>query len=392
MRSISSGRRQIPVGWMAMAVAGGLLALALAAGLLPRLSAKEALHKQVEELNVTAVAVIRPKPGAAAQDLVLPGNVEAFLETPIYARTSGYLKRWHVDIGSRVRAGQLLAEIEAPEVDDQLQQARADVATAQANYEVANKTATRWTELSQSGMVSKQDADQANGTMRARLAAVESAKFNVARLEKLQSFQRIYAPFDGVVTSRNVDVGALIDAGGGQGRALFHLAAANRLRVYVQVPQIYSRVAVPGVETELVLSEFPNRRFPAKLVRTSGTIDRETRTMLAEIDVDNRSGELLPGAYAQVHLKLHADRPALVLPVNTLLFRPEGTQVAVVGSDQRVLLKTVTLGRDFGTEVEVAEGLDATDAVILNPSDSISGGTKVRVVTPAEGEAKQKTG
>ena len=385
-------RTRVLLRWMAIGLGVILLAAALAAGLLPRLSAKEELKKQARELNVPTVAVIRPKAGAAVEELVLPGNIEAYVDTPIYARTNGYLKRWLVDIGARVKAGQLLAEIETPEVDDQLQQARADLATAEANHEIARKTATRWNELSQTGNVSKQDADQATGTMHARLAAVESARFNVARLEKLQAFKRIHAPFGGVVTARNVDVGALIDAGGGEGRALFHIAHSDRLRVYVQVPQAYSREAVPGVEAELSLPEFPGRRFPARLVRTTHAIDPATRSMRAEVDVDNEKGDLLPGAYAQVHLKLRASQPALVLPVNTLLFRAEGPQVGVVGSDQRVVLKTVVLGRDFGTEVEVLSGLEASDAVILNPSDSIVGGTAVRVVRPAEETAEKKAG
>ena len=385
-------RRRAPVGWIALAAFILVLAAALAAGFLPRISAKEALKKQAQALNVPTVSVIQPKPGAAVQELVLPGNVEAFVETPIYARTNGYLKRWHADIGAHVKAGQLLAEIETPEVDDQLQQTRADLASAEANDEIARKTAARLGELSASGMASKQDLDQAQGTMRARQAAVQSARFNVSRLEKLQAFKRIYAPFDGIVTARNVDVGALIDAGGGQGKALFRIGAAERLRVYVQVPQAYSQQAVPGVEADLTLAEFPGRRFAAKVVRTTQAIDKATRSMLAEVAVDNKGGELLPGAYAQVHLKLRASTPALVVPVNTLLFRAEGTQVAVVDAEQRVALKTITLGRDFGTEVEVVDGLSSTDAVILNPSDALVAGVQVRVVKPPEGKAEKKAG
>jgi RND family efflux transporter MFP subunit len=363
-----------------------LLAAGLVIGLLPRLNARESL-KQAQTLNVPVVSVTHPKPGGATQELVLPGNIEAFVDTPIYARTNGYLKRWYADIGARVKAGQLLAEIETPEVDDQLQQARADLATAEANYEMANKTATRWSELGSSGIVSKQDLDQAQANAQARLAAVQSAKFNVSRLEKLQSFKRIYAPFDGVITARNVDVGALIDAGGGQGKAMFHIAASDKLRVYVQVPQVYSRDVQPGVPADLTLAEFPGRRFAAKLERTAQSIDRTTRSMTAEVTVDNRSRELLPGAYAQVHLKLPRAAPALVVPVNTLLFRAEGTQVAVVGADQRVALKTVALGRDFGTEVEIVSGLDAKDNVVLNPSDALMAGVQVRVVAPPEPKA-----
>ena len=379
----AADRRSRPLRWAAILLMVVAVAAAVTAGVLPRLNAKEELKKQAQELNVSTVAVIAPKPGEVVQELVLPGSIEAYVDTPIYARTNGYVKRWLVDIGGRVKTGQLLAEIETPEVDDQLQQARADLANAQANAEIARKTAMRWQELSKTGMVSKQDADQANSTLQARLAAVDSARFNVARLEKLQNFSRIYAPFNGVITARNIDVGALIDAGGGEGKALFHIAHSDRLRVYIQVPQAYSREAVPGVEADLTLPEFAGRRFRARLVRTAQSIDPLTRTMRAEVDVDNKSGELLPGAYAQVHLKLQADQPALVVPVNTLLFRAEGTQVAVVSADQRVALKTVALGRDFGTEVEVVSGLEAADAVILNPSDSLMAGGQVRVVKPA---------
>ena len=388
---MSAGQSQPPRRWGWIVLLGSVLlvAAALAVGLLPRLNAHESL-RQAQVLNIPTVSVTKAKAGAAAQELVLPGNVEAFIDTPIYARTNGYLKRWYADIGAKVKAGQLLAEIETPEVDDQLQQARADLATAQANYELANRTATRWTELGASGIVSKQDLDQAQSNAQARLAAVQSAKFNVSRLEKMQSFKRIYAPFGGIITARNVDVGALIDAGGGGGKAMFHIAAADRLRVYVQVPQAYSHEAVPGVPAELTLAEFPGRKFPAKLERTTQSIDRTTRSMLVEVVVDNRSGELLPGAYAQVHFKLPRSAPALVVPVNTLLFRPEGTQLAVVGPDQKVVLRTVALGRDFGTEVEVVSGLEAADAVILNPSDALTAGVQVRVVKPPEPKAEKE--
>lgn len=378
--------------WIALTVGVLAVAAVLTAGLLPRLSAKEELKKQARELNVPTVAVIQARRGEGTQELVLPGNIEAYVETPIYARTNGYLTRWLVDIGARVKAGQLLAEIETPEVDDQLQQVRAELTSAQANYQIAAKTAARWNDLAQTGNVSKQDADQANSTMQARLAAVESARFNVSRLEKLQAFKRVYAPFSGVITARNVDAGALIGAGGGENRALFRIAHSDRLRVFIQVPQANSRDVVPGVAAELTLPELPDRRFPAKLMRTTQAIDPATRSMRAEVDIDNAKGDLLPGAYTQVHLKLQTGRPALVLPVNTLLFRGDGTQVGVVGPDQRVLLKTVELGRDFGTEIEVISGLEPGDAVILNPSDSIVAGTPVRVVQPPAGNPEKKAG
>lgn len=365
------------------------LSAALVVGLLPRLQARDALKKDALALNVPVVAVMQPKAGGAAQELILPGNVEAYTDTPIYARINGYLRRWTVDIGAHVKKGQLLADIETPEVDAQLQQAHADLATAQANYEQAKKTAARWQELVRLNFVSKEAADQTISAEKARMAEVESARANVARLERTQAFQHVYAPFEGVITARMVDTGALIDAGGGQGKALFRISSADRLRVYIQVPQVHWRAVQPGLDVELTFTEFPGRRFPAKVVRTAQAIDKDMRTMTAEVEVDNRSGELLPGAYAQVHLKLTAEKPALVVPVNTLLFRPEGVQIAVVGADQRVALKTVALGRDFGTEVEVVSGLEPTDAVIVNPSDSLSTGTQVRVVKPPEKQDKK---
>jgi RND family efflux transporter MFP subunit len=371
-------------GWVAIAVIVVAFVAALVWGVLPRLEATAALKKETRALNIPTVSVIKPKAGNPARELVLPGNMQAFVDTPIYARTNGYLKHWTADIGAHVKTGQLLAEIDTPEVDDQLHQARADLATAEANYRLADKTAARWQALLKTDSVSRQEADQTQGEMEAKKAALESARFNVSRLEKMQSFKRIYAPYDGVITARNTDVGALIDAGsGGPGKELFHIASTKKLRVYINVPQSYSRDAVPGVEAELTLAEFPGRSFKGSLARTTQAIDAASRTMLAEVSVDNPTGELLPGAYAQVHLKLQGSTPVLVVPVNTLIFRSEGAQLAIVQPDQRVALKKITLGRDFGTEVEVMSGLEPDDAVILNPPDSLVAGTQVRVVKPA---------
>jgi RND family efflux transporter MFP subunit len=352
-------------------------------GIMPRLEARDALKKDSQNLNVPVVSVTKPKKRDGAQELVLPGNIQAFIDTPIYARTTGYLKRWHADIGTRVKAGQLLAEIDTPEIDDQLQQARADLATATANYQLSDKTAARWKELLVTDSVAKQEADEKASDAQAKKAVLDGARYNVSRLEKLQSFKRIYAPFAGVITARNTDVGALIDAGsGGTGKELFHVAAIDKLRVYVSVPQAYSRDTVPGTPAELTLGEFPDRRFPGKVVRTSGAIDATTRTLLTEVDLDNPNAELMPGAYAQVHIKAQSSRPAVVVPINTLLFRPDGTHVAVVQND-KVTLTKVVLGRDFGTEMEVISGLDPNAAVIVNPSDSLTPGSQVRVVKEA---------
>ena len=377
-----AGTRRIRHRWIAVGIIVAVFAAALVWGILPRLEATAALKKETHALNIPTVSVIRPKAGDASQELVLPGNMQAFVDTPIYARTNGYLKRWTADIGAHVKAGQLLAEIDTPEVDDQLRQARADLATAEANYRLAEKTAMRWQALLKTDSVSKQEADQTQGDMEAKKAALESARFNVARLEKMHSFRQIFAPYEGVITARNTDVGALIDAGsaGGPGKELFHIASTKKLRVYINVPQVYSREAVPGVEADVTLTEYPGRTFKGTLVRTNQAIDAASRTMLAEVGVDNPAGELLPGGYAQVHLKLRTSSTAVVIPVNTLIFRSEGAQVAVVQADQRVVLKKIVLGRDFGTEVEVVSGLESNEAVILNPADSLTSGTQVRVV------------
>lgn len=367
------------------------LGAAVLLGIKPRLDARAALAKEAEQLNLPVVSVVSPKPGADAATLTLPGTLQPFTDAPILARTNGYVKRWTADIGATVKAGEVLAEIDTPEVDAQLQQAQADLAAAEANRQIAEKTARRWQELVVTGTVTRQDADQASAQLNAREAAVKAARANVTRLEKLQAFKRVTAPFEGVVTARGVDTGTLVTAGSGQ--ELFHLAATRKLRVHVRVPQASARAVTPGLEVELALIEHPGRRFKGQVVRTTRAIDAASRTLLAEVGIDNADGELLPGAYAQVHVKLKSAAPALVIPVNTLLFRGEGVQVAVVDKDQKVALKTVTLGRDFGTTVEVLTGLESAGAVILNPSDSLVAGTKVRVVKPPEAkptEAKPK--
>lgn len=383
---LSTGRRRrFGLRWILAGIVIAAFAAAFVLGIKPRLEANAALKKETQALNVPTVSIVRPKPGEASQELVLPGNVQAFMDTPIYARTNGYLKRWYADIGARVKAGQLLAEIDAPEVDDQLQQSRADLANAKASHALAASTAERWEGLLKSNSVSRQETEEKRADTQVKKAVLDAASFNVARLEKLQSYKKIYAPFSGVVTARNTDVGALIDAGsaGGPGKELYHLAATDRMRVYVSVPQLYSRDAAPGTPADLTLAEFPDKRFKGTLVRTTSSIDATSRTLLAEVEVDNRTSELLPGSYAQVHFKLKTINHALVLPVNTLLFRSEGTQVAVVGPDQKVALTKVVLGRDFGTEVELVSGLTGTESVILNPSDSLTAGTQVRVVKDA---------
>ncbi len=363
-----------------------ILAGVVGAGVVPRLKARAALRVETRDLAIPTVSVIHPKLGAPQTEIILPGNIQAFTDSPIYARTNGYLKKWYFDIGGRVKQGQLLAEIETPEVDQQLDQARADLNTAQANYALSEITAKRYEELLKTDSVSKQDVDNAEGDFAARKAMVASAQSNLKRLEELQSFEKIYAPFDGVITARNTDVGHLINSGAGAPAAeLFHIAAIRTLRVYVNVPQQYSQAAKPGISADLTFQEFPGRRFRGKLVRTADAIDQATRTLLVEVDVDNSTGELLPGAYTEVHLAVPSGEPALILPVSVLIFRGDSLQVGTVQvnpSDKSATatLATVTLGHDLGSTVEIVSGLKPDDLVISDPPDSLITGEAVRVV------------
>ena len=364
-----------------------LVAVVVAAGIIPRLKARAALRTETQEMATPVVSVVHPQRSKAAQELVLPATLLPWTDAPIYARTNGYLKRWYFDIGARVRSGQLLAEIDTPEVDQQLGQARADLATAQANEKLAAITAERYHDLLKTESVSKQDVDNAEGDYAAKRAIVQSAQANVRRLEELQSFEKIYAPFDGVVTARNVDVGSLIDAGSSGGmapaRELFHMAAIWKMRVYVNVPQPNSQSAQTGMAAELALPEYPGRRFACKLINTANAIDPGTRTLLAQFEAANPTGELLPGAYAELHMKLSSETPTFILPVNTLLFRSEGLRVAAVDAESKARLLPITLGRDFGTQVEVITGLSGDEQVIQDPPDSVVDGEAVRMAAPA---------
>jgi RND family efflux transporter MFP subunit len=349
-------------------------------GIVPRMKAQTVLEQQTKDAATLPVVVVHPKQGSSTQELVLPGTIQAFEDAAIFARTSGYLKRWNSDIGARVKKGQLLAEIESPEIDQQGAQAKADLATATANSELSDITAARYRELRKTDSVSQQDLDNALGDSKAKHAMLNSAEANVHRLEQLQSFERIEVPFDGVVTARNTDVGQLIGAGNSAGKELFHLAAISTLRVFVNVPQIYSRAAQPGVAATLTLAELPGKSFPGKLVRNASTIDLTSRTLLAEVDVDNKGGELLPGAYAQVHLQLEHGVQTLRVPVSTLIFQSDGLKIATVGPDGYAHLTAVLPGRDFGSEIEITSGLTANQLVIDNPPDSLSEHQKVHPV------------
>jgi RND family efflux transporter MFP subunit len=357
-----------------------LIAVSLAVwGEVSRARTHAKLRKASAIAAVPVVLIVTPKPAAQAEDLVLPGSVQAFIEAPIYARTSGYLKAWYADIGSQVAKGQLLGEIETPEVDQQFSQAQADLATARANESLSNTTNVRWIGLLSTDSVSKQDADEKAGDAAAKKAAADSAAANLARLRELESFKRVVAPFTGVITVRNTDIGALINAGQSTGFELFHIADTRVLRIFVQVPEIYAPATTPGVRAELRFAERPGKAYAATIVRTANSLDPVLRTLLVELQLPNANGEILPGAYAEAHFKLAADSTALQLPANTVLFRAAGLQVATVDAEQRVALKSFVQGRDFGNSIEVLSGLSANDAVILNPPDSIADGSLVRI-------------
>ena len=364
-------------------VIAGVVLLTLAGGLAfwgisTRAKSLDVVTRETKELAVPTVAVIAPERGAPQQEIVLPGTMQAFTDAAIYARVPGYLRKWYADLGARVQSGQVLADIDTPELDQQLDQARADLATTESTTRLAQSTAERYRDLIKTDSVSKQDLDNANGNLEARVTAVTSAKANVRRLEQLKAFSKITAPFDGVITARNTDVGALIDSGS-NAKELFHVAAVHRLRVFVNVPEIYSRAARPGMKADLTLTEFPGRPFTGTLARTAQSIDTASRTLLTEIDVENPKGELLPGSYAEVHLKLPGEATTFKLPVNAVIFRTEGVRVALVGADGKVILQPVTLGRDYGNSLEIVSGLTGTERVIINAPDSIEAGEPVRV-------------
>jgi RND family efflux transporter MFP subunit len=377
----SRGRIAILVAAAAVAA----LAFLIYSGIHSRAVAESRLKERTEEAAIPTVAVVFPREGAPTQEIVLPGNTQAFSDAPIYARTSGYLKRWYFDIGSHVQKGQLLAEIETPELDQQLQQAQAELDTAQANLNIAKITASRWQDLVSTGSVSQQETDQAVSNLSAVKAAAESSAANVRRLEQLQSFEKVYAPFDGIITARNTDIGALIDAGANtQPRELFHITAIRTLRVYVSVPEVFSRAARSGAAAALTLDEFPGQIFHGTLVRNANSIDIASRTLLVEVDVDNPTGQLLPGAYVFVHLKLPDETRSVTVPSSTLIFRKEGLQIALVRNDKAELVP-VKIGRDYGSTVEIVSGLQPADAIIVDPSDSLVAGMPVRMSNKSAG-------
>jgi RND family efflux transporter MFP subunit len=385
-----------------MLIVAVVVALALGAAIYSGIHARAAeetrLTAATDQAAIPTVQVVRPVGASGAQEIALPGNVQAFIDTPIYARTSGYLKNWYVDIGAHVKQGQLLATIETPEVDQQLDQAKADLVTAQANAQMAKVTAVRWQNLLKSNSVSKQETDQAVSDESAKQAIVDSQLANVHRLEQLQSFEKVYAPFDGVITARNTDIGDLIAAGANTApQELFHMAAIRRLRVFVPVPEIYAAAANDGAKEAVTFDEYPGQVFQGTVVRNSDSINPQTRTLNVEVDIDNSSGKIMPGAYAFVHFNISSEKTAsqknaaaesLTIPANTLLFRAEGLRAAVV-RDGKALLVPVQIGRDYGSTVEIISGLQPSDEVIVNPSDSLESGMRVQIAsTHQEGSAQ----
>ena len=360
-----------------LAVVGLVIAAVVALGLYTRAAAGRKLEASAKAGAAYQVAVVHPKRSAKVEELVLPASVQAFIEAPIYARTQGYLKKWYFDIGSKVKRGQLLAEIETPESDQQLLQARADLKAAQANSELAGSTAERWQNLLKKNAVSKQEADQTAGDYTSKQAAVDAAAANVARLAQLQDFEKVYAPFDGVITARETDIGALI-ASGSSPKELFHLAATDKVRVFTAVPETSASGIKAGSDATLISDQFPTQVFHGTIARSSGSIDAMTRTLNVEVDIDNASGELLPGSYGYLHLPLAGTLAPLTIPANALVFRSAGVQAAVV-RDGKAYLVPITIGRDFGDSLEVTSGLSPSDVVIVDPSDSLADGAPVEV-------------
>lgn len=379
--------RQASAGvWIVVMVGIIFVVAAVIYGLLERRSEERRLEQATSASAIPNVSIIHPAVTGISSEISLPGNTQAYDDTPIYARTSGYLKQWFVDIGQHVKKGQLMATIETPELDQQLQVAEANLKSAQADLALANTTSKRYQNLLKSDSVSQQETDVAVSGAAAKQAAVDAAEANVRRLQQLQSFEKIYAPYSGVVTERNTDIGDLIDAGSptasGAAKELFHIAAINKLRVFVAIPENYAPAIHDGDMATLTLDEYPGKEFVGKITRNSSAIDQASRTLNVEVDVDNTNEKLLPGAYVFVHFKIPQKAQMLSVPANTLLFRAQGLQVGVV-RDGRVHLQSVTVGKDNGSSLEIATGLTAQDDVIVDPSDSLAEGERVQVVNNA---------
>ncbi len=351
--------------------------LVLGFGLFSRLTASNRLATATSSAAIPVVSIINPKSNGAPRSLVLPGDVSAYFQAPIYAQVSGYLKQWNFDIGARVQAGQILATVETPDLDQQLLQAKANLASADANEDLALTTARRWNALLAKDAVSQQDADEKNGDLAVQIASVQAAEANVHGLEALEAFRQILAPFNGVVTARNTDVGALITVGGQT--PLFVVDDEHRLRIYVDVPQVYSAEVKPGSSASFTVPEYPGQQFNATLSTTARAINPTSGSLLVQYQADNSAGLLHPGDYAQVHIDLPQDNHAVILPPSALTFRDAGMEVATLGPGNHVVMKPVQIGRDLGTVVEIASGLTHADKVIDNPPDALQQGDLVRV-------------
>jgi RND family efflux transporter MFP subunit len=383
--------------FLALAVMAVLLLVVGGITLLLRRSQYKALAKETETLAVPTVSVVHPIAESDSEDLVLPSTLQAYVDSPIYARTNGYLKKWYHDIGSRVNKGQLLADIDTPEIAQELEQSRAELGTAKANQNLSQITASRYEGLLKTDSVSKQEVDNATGDLAAKSASTQSAEANVRRLQETESFRHIYAPFSGVITRRNVDIGNLINAGnGGSAQLLFTLAQTDPIRVFVNVPEVYAPTIHQGLGAYLELQQFPGQKFYGKVARTADSIDLNTRTLLTEVDVPNKSGLLLPGGFAQVHLEVKVNGSRLEVPVNALLFRSEGLRAVVIDDNQKTHLQPLMIGRDYGTTLEVLQGLKPTDWIVINPADSLDEGVQVNVKQiaqpPAPAPASSGTG
>ena len=384
LRPAPAGRGKILIGAVLL-----VLITAGAVTFLNRKGESDALAKETEAVSVPTVAVVQPQSEAGNDELVLPGNLQAFEESPIFARTNGYLLRWYKDIGSKIQKGELLAAIDTPEIDQELSQARASREQVKSALELAKISADRWANLRKSDSVSQQEADQQASGYQQALANLAAADANVRRLEQLESFKNVYAPFSGVLIRRNVDPGALINSGAGvAGKELFDVARVDPLRVYVSVPQAYAPNMKAGMKANVTLQEFPGQKFMGTVARTADAIDPATRTLNTEVDVPNKDGKLLPGSFGQVHFATGTSVPRITIPVNAMLFRAEGPRVAVVDKDSTVHLRPISIGRDFGATLEILGGLDVSDQIIINPSDSLDEGQKVHVAKPNQGAAR----
>jgi len=378
-----------PVGRAKLLIGAVLLVLITAGGVtfLNRNSEANALAKETEAVSVPTVAVVQPQAESGNDELVLPGNLQAFEESPIFARTNGYLLRWYKDIGSKIQKGELLAAIDTPEVDQELSQAKASREQIKAALELAKISADRWANLRKSDSVSQQEADQQASGYQQALANLAAADANVRRLEQMESFKNVYAPFSGVLTRRNVDPGALINSGAGAaGKELFDVARVDPLRVYVSVPQAYAPNIKVGMKASVTLQEFPGKKFLGTVARTADAIDPATRTLNTEVDVPNKDGKLLPGSFGQVHFATGTSVPRITIPVNAMLFRAEGPRVAIIDQDGKVHLRPISIGRDFGATLEILGGLEVSDRIVINPSDSLDEGQQVHVAKPSTGD------